>query len=142
MNREVRHDMKDYSRFRILVVDDEPSICESLLDYLEDFGFDVLAADGAEEALEILAKEPRDVAIVDIRLPGMTGENLVMEAHRLQPALRFLIHTGSSNYQPSEELIRLGIQPEHVLTKPMRNLTLLKEAIEKLLQKEENHHDQ
>jgi CheY-like chemotaxis protein len=134
--------MKDYSRFRILVVDDEPSICESLLDYLEDFGFDVLAACGAHEALEILAKKPRDVAIIDIRLPGMNGDHLVMEAHRLQPDLRFLIHTGSSNYHPSEELIRIGIEPEHILTKPVRNLTMLKEAIEKLVQKKENHHDQ
>ena len=67
--------MKDYSRFRILVVDDEPSICESLLDYLEDFGFDVLASCGAHEALEILAKKPRDVAIIDIRLPGMNGDH-------------------------------------------------------------------
>jgi DNA-binding NtrC family response regulator len=131
--------MKDRSRIRILVVDDEPSICESLVDYLEDFDFEVLAACGAHEALEILAKEPRDVAIIDIRLPGMNGDQLVMEAHRLQPDLRFLIHTGSSNYHPSEELVQIGVQPEHIFSKPVRNLTLLKEAIEKLVQKEENH---
>jgi DNA-binding NtrC family response regulator len=131
--------MKDHSRVRILVVDDEPSICESLLDYLEDFGFEVLAACGADEALEILAKEPRDVAIIDIRLPGMNGDHLVMKAHHLQPDLRFLIHTGSSNYHPTEELVQIGVQPEHIFSKPVRNLTLLKEAIEKLVQKEENH---
>jgi DNA-binding NtrC family response regulator len=131
--------MKDHSRVRIIVVDDEPSICESLADYLEDFGFEVLPACSAHKALEILAKEPRDVAIIDIRLPGMNGDHLVVKAHRLQPDLRFLIHTGSSNYRPSEELIRIGIQPEHIFAKPVRNLTLLKEAIEKLVQKEENH---
>jgi DNA-binding NtrC family response regulator len=134
--------MKDRSKIRILVVDDEPSICDSLMDYLEDLGFEVLAACGAHEALEILAKEPRDVAIIDIRLPGMNGDHLVIEAHRLQPDLRFLIHTGSSNYHPSDELVQRGIRPEHIFTKPVRNLSLLKEAIEKLVQEEENHHDQ
>ena len=127
--------MKDHSRVRILVVDDEPSICESLVDYLEDFGLKVFAACSAHEALEILAKEPLDVAIIDIRLPGMSGDHLVMKAHHLQSNLRFLIHTGSSNYQPSEELIQIGIQPEHIFAKPVRNLILLKEAIEKLVQK-------
>ncbi len=131
--------MKDCSRIRILVVDDEPSICESLVDYLEDFSYDVLAACGAQEALEILAKEPRDVAIIDIRLPGMNGDKLVMKAHHLQPDLHFLIHTGSSNYQPSEELLKIGIKREHIFTKPVRNLILLKEAIEKIEQKEENY---
>lgn len=134
--------MKDHSRIRILVVDDEPSICDSLVDYLEDFGYKVLPACGANEALEIIAREPCDVAIIDIRLPGMNGDKLVMKAHSLQPDLRFLIHTGSSNYHPSEELIQLGIQAEHIFTKPVRNLTLLKEAIEKMVQKEENHHGQ
>jgi CheY-like chemotaxis protein len=134
--------MNDHSRVRILVVDDEPAICESLVDYLEDFGFKVLAACSAHEALEILAKESRDVAIIDIRLPGMNGDHLVMKAHRLQPDLRFLIHTGSSNYLPSDELMQIGVQPEHIFTKPVRNLNLLKEAIEKLVQQEENHHAQ
>jgi CheY-like chemotaxis protein len=129
--------MKEHSRVRILVVDDEPSICESLVDYLEDFGFDVLPACGAHEALEILAKETRDVAIIDIRLPGMNGDHLVMKAHHLQPDLRFLIHTGSSNYHPSKELRQIGIQPDHIFAKPVRNLVLLKEAIEKLAQKKE-----
>ena len=134
--------MKNNCSIRILVVDDEPSICESLLDYLEDFGFKVLTASSGDEALETLAKKPQDVAIIDIRLPGMNGDLLVMKAHKQYPGLRFLLHTGSSDYQPSKELAQIGVRPEHIFTKPIRNLKLLKQAIEKLVSRKEDHNGQ
>jgi CheY-like chemotaxis protein len=131
--------MLNDSRIRILVVDDEPSICESLQDYLEDFGFNVLTANDADKALEILARESWDAAIIDMRLPGMNGDLLVQKARQLQPDLRFLIHTGSSNYHPSKELSDAGVGPEHIFIKPIPNLNLLKEAIEKIVQEKRQH---
>ena len=117
---------------RILVVDDESSIRESLAEFLRDFGMRVAAAVHAEEALEILQKEEFDVLIADLRLPGMTGDSMIPKAHQMQPGLRFLIHTGSIDYRLSTELLGLGLTPDHVILKPLADLTTLVDKIEAL----------
>lgn len=114
---------------RVLVVDDEPSIRNSLVEFLEDCQFDVLAADSAESALALITRVPIDVTIVDIRLPDLDGDSLIAEAHRLRPPMRYLIHTGSVAYKLPDTLKAVGIAAEHVLTKPQMNLTVFKDAI-------------
>lgn len=117
---------------RVLVVDDEISVRTSLVGFLEDSDFDVGSAGSGEEALELVAREYYDVAIVDLRLPGISGETLIIEAHKIAPDLRFLIHTGSVGYRLSEELKEIGMRAEHVLLKPLDDLSELIEGIEKL----------
>ena len=121
---------------RVLVVDDEPSIRNSLVEYLEDCQFEVSAADSAEGALELIARVPIDVALVDIRLPKLDGDSLILQAHQLRPRMRFLIHTGSVEYQLSDELNSCGVTQEHVFTKPQMDLTVFKNAICKLMSTE------
>lgn len=120
---------------KVLVVDDELSVSESLVGFLEDSEFDVASASSGEKALELATKEPFDVAIVDLRLPGMSGEALILKAHELVPELRFIIHTGSVGYRLSGELKRIGMLPDHVYLKPMDDLNELVEGIEKLAKK-------
>lgn len=121
---------------KVLVVDDEVSVCKSLVGFLEDSNFDVTSASSGEKALDLATKEHFDVAIVDLRLPGMSGEALILKAHDLVPELRFIIHTGSVGYRLSEELKRIGMLPDHVYLKPMDDLNELVEGIEKLARKE------
>ena len=128
--------MKSENQIKVLVVDDEPSVCETLRDYLEDYGYTVSAAGNSGEAMAILEKELHDVALIDMRLPLMNGDALVLKAHELQPALRFLIHTGSSVFHLPEELRRIGIRGEHVFLKPVRDLSLLRNAIKSLVDPE------
>ena len=120
------------SHIRVLVVDDEPSIRNSLVEFLEDCQFIVSAADSAEGALDLIARFPIDVALVDIRLPKLDGDSLINQAHLLRPRMRFLIHTGSVEYKLPEELKRLGVKNEHVFLKPQTDLSVFKEAIIKL----------
>lgn len=61
----------------ILVVDDETPVRISLAAYLEDEGFEVRVADSAERALESVSADPPDVAVVDLRLPGMDGASFI-----------------------------------------------------------------
>jgi DNA-binding NtrC family response regulator len=129
--------MTDRLPIRVLVVDEEPSIRESLVEYLDDFDFDVSSAENAEDALELLARTPQDVAIVDLRLPGMSGETMIQRAHEMMPAMRFLIYTGSVGYHLSEELERIGMRSEDVFTKPLTDLSLLIKSIQKLMQDKE-----
>ena len=124
------------SQTRVLVVDDEPAIRNSLVEFLKDCQFDVSAADSAEGALDLIASMPFDVALVDIRLPKLDGDSLILQAHQLRPRMRFLIHTGSVEYQLSDELNSCGVTQEHVFTKPQMDLTVFKNAICKLMSTE------
>jgi DNA-binding NtrC family response regulator len=117
---------------RILIVDDELSIRESLAEFLRDFGMTVAASGEAEEALKLLTKNRFDVLIADLRLPGITGDAMIPKAHALQPDLRFLIHTGSIDYRLSEELLALGLTHKHIIFKPLSDLTSLIDKIEEL----------
>jgi len=114
----------------ILVVDDEESIRRNLREYLQDEGFDVQTAESGEEALDLLPLLKPDLAVVDIRLPGMDGNAFIMEAHRLCPSMRFLVFTGSIEYSLPPELQAMGLAEEHVLRKPLQNLSVMSERIE------------
>lgn len=129
--------MTDRSTIRVLVVDDEPSVRESLGEFLEDFEFEVSVAECAEEALDLIGKERYDVAIVDLRLPGMSGDALILKIHDKLPHMHFLIHTGSVAYSLSEDLEQIGVRSEYVFFKPLQDLALLVEGITKLLRQEE-----
>lgn len=121
------------SHIRVLVVDDEPSIRNSLVEFLKDFEFDVWAAESAEAALDLIARVPIDVAVVDIRLPKLDGDSLILQAHLLRPGMRFLIHTGSVEYKLPHELKMVGVAHEHVFLKPQMNLSVFKDAICKMM---------
>ncbi len=124
--------MLSSSGVRVLVVDDEPCIRESLSEFLSDYDYVVSSTESAEEALELLASAPQDVAIVDIRLPGMSGEAFMEQAHSVSPSIRFLVHTGSVHYMVSDELEKVGVRPEHVFLKPLSDLSVIAKQIEVL----------
>ncbi|NOY13090.1 MAG: response regulator [Deltaproteobacteria bacterium] len=118
---------------RILIVDDEASIRESLAEFLRDYHVNTETASDAEEALEMLAADDTfDLLLVDLRLPGMSGEQLILKAHQLKPELRFLIHTGSIDYRLSNALITLGLSSKQIIQKPLTDLSSLIDKIEEL----------
>jgi CheY-like chemotaxis protein len=121
------------SPIRVLVVDDEPSIRNSLVEFLEDCQFEVAAAESAESALDLIARVPIDVALVDVRLPNLDGDSLIRQAHVLHPRMRFLIHTGSVAYKLPDELKTVGVAPEHIFLKPQMDLSVFSDAICKLM---------
>jgi DNA-binding NtrC family response regulator len=125
--------MIDAPHVRVLVVEDEPSVRFSLAGFLEDFNFDVLMAGTAEEALTLIKGEPFQVAIVDVRLPGMDGDAMILKAHEISPSMHFIIYTGSVNYKLSEDLKNIGTRSEYVFPKPQRDLAVFLGAIEDLL---------
>ncbi len=118
---------------KVLVVDDEPGIRESLADFLDDYEFEVFSAESAEQALEIIESENLDIAIVDLRLPGISGDTLILRSHSLKPAMKFLIHTGSVDYRLPAELKAIGMGVENLFLKPIPDLTVIIDAINKIL---------
>jgi DNA-binding NtrC family response regulator len=117
----------------ILIVDDEAGVRESLTDYLEDMGFTVFTAENGEKALEMLANHPMDLAIVDVRLPGIDGTQTIVKATHIQPDLRYIVHTGSVTYRIAPELEALGITSRQILHKPVPQLETIIQTIRRVM---------
>lgn len=108
---------------RVLFVDDEPNILEGLRRMLHDHRgeWDMHFATSGAEALEILAQTPCDVVVSDMRMPGMSGAELLTEVMRRQPGAVRIILSGHSD----RELILKTVGPAHqYLSKPCDAETL------------------
>lgn len=107
----------------ILVVDDDTDTCRNMADILGDRGYRVDAAEGGESALEQARRQPYDVGLLDLRMPGMDGLTLCQRLKQLRPGMVNLIVTGHPGDGLDEEAQAAGaIQ---VLHKPVDFATLL-----------------
>ena len=80
-------------RVKILVVDDEAIVRESLRDWLSDAGYQVLTAENGPKALEIIGRERTGIVISDLVMPGMDGIELMKRAKENQPNIEVIIIT-------------------------------------------------
>ncbi|MGB9590025.1 MAG: response regulator, partial [Candidatus Hydrothermia bacterium] len=87
---------------KVLLVDDEEDIIWGLSRTLIKAGYDVLTALSGENALSTLQTQPVDILITDIKMPGMSGLDLIVEAKRKYPNLKAVVMTARG----SEELMR------------------------------------
>lgn len=102
--------------FRILIADDEPLIRVDLKELLEDLGYDVVAEAGdGNEALELMNQVNPDLAILDIKMPGMDGISLAREISRKLPVI---ILTAYTERQLIEKARDAGVMA--YLSKPFR----------------------
>ncbi|MBL4795260.1 MAG: response regulator [Pseudomonadales bacterium] len=106
----------------VLVVDDEELIRLNLVAYLEDDEIETVSTTSGEDALMILENQGFDVGIIDMRLPGINGNELIVAANRRWPDMRFIIHTGSTEYRLPQGLVDLGIDDSHVFLKPLPDM--------------------
>jgi DNA-binding NtrC family response regulator len=124
----------DISKIKVFVVDDESVVCSNVAAFLEDEGFTIFSAASGEEALDLILKQEIDVDIIDMRLPGINGDTLILKTHEIQPVLKFLIHTGSTNYSVSRSLEEIGVKKDQVFRKPLLDMSVLTKGILKLLE--------
>ncbi|MES9877164.1 MAG: response regulator [Candidatus Sedimenticola sp. PURPLELP] len=117
----------------ILVVDDEESVLLNLVAYIEDEGYDVISAANGEEALQLIGERRPDLGIMDMRLPGMDGNELISRAFEAHPKMKFLVHTGSADYSVPPELERIGLTEKNVFKKPVSDMAIFTKAIADLL---------
>ena len=114
----------------ILVIDDEETVRRCLVYFFENEGLEVGEAASGAEALGLVREgHSFTVALVDMRLPDMDGTELVLALHDLSPSLRFLVHTGSSDYELPEALEYIGVRPEDIMFKPVIGMERLLEAV-------------
>jgi len=92
----------------ILIVEDEAIMRESLRDWLTDIGYEVETVEAGEEALETLAGRDFDLAIVDMRLPGKDGIEVLKEAKTKRPQLKGIIITAYPSVDTAVEAMKYG----------------------------------
>jgi DNA-binding NtrC family response regulator len=80
-------------KIKILVVDDEAIVRESLSDWLKDAGYQVFTAENGHKALEVIEKEKPGIMITDMVMPGMDGIELMRRVKQIQPDIEVIIIT-------------------------------------------------
>ncbi len=117
---------------RVLILDDDEKLRRSLETFFEDEAFEVTGVESGEAGLELLASHAVDAAIVEMRLPGMDGNEWITCASHLYPGMRFLIYTGLINYVVPEHL-RTVLSNNQVFLKPSEDMGVLAEGIRRLV---------
>ncbi len=107
----------------VLVVDDDTSLRETVVEVLAAHGYQAVACAGAEEAIEHLQARGADVVVTDLRMPGMKGEALLEEVRRTFPEVPVIAVTAFGSVQQAMDLTRAGAAD--YLEKPFRTQPLL-----------------
>ena len=114
----------DWKR-RIFIVDDEQDLTDSLTAIFLQHGYDVRAANSAEQAVEMLATWQPELALVDVALPGMNGIDLALAIRKAHPNCRLLLISGQA---ATHDLLREAAQKGNIfefLAKPVHPLFML-----------------
>lgn len=96
------------SGVRLLLVDDSYAFRERLARAFRERGFDVQTAANYDDALDVAAAAPPDLAVVDMRMPGRSGLELLRDLKRFNGRTRVLILTGFGSIATALDAIRLG----------------------------------
>jgi two-component system response regulator RegA len=106
----------DVERKTVLVVDDEQTFRERLMQALEERGFEAWGASSGDAAIARAERETPEYAVVDLRLGGMSGLQVVRRLHDLDPTTRIVVLTGYGSIATALDAVRSGAV--HYLTKP------------------------
>jgi CheY-like chemotaxis protein len=119
---------------RVLLVDDEAVVRDSVSEWLRDEEYEVECASNGTDALDAMAKRRFDTALVDLKMPGMDGIELMKKIKQDSPKTIVIIITAYGTVENAVEAIKSGASD--YLTKPF-TLDRLEKAIEETRQKTE-----
>ena len=141
-------------KVNILIVDDEEIVRESLASWLEEDGYEVKVAENADRALERLPEKDWNLAMVDLKMPGMDGIELMEEIRKTKPETIVIIMTAYATVDTAVQAMKKGaydyivkpFNPEDLsmtIRKIIEHQKLLKENIylRKELKKQYRLHD-
>lgn len=115
---------------RILIVDDEPAITEELSDYLREEGYEVATALDGKGGLKFLETFQPEVVLTDLKLPDMSGLEILATVRRSYPNIKVIVCTGYVDQQLIDEAERL--ERDAFIQKPF-DLEFIRGEIDKLL---------
>jgi len=121
------------SMARILVIDDEPVVTQTLRRYLERHGFEVLIASNGDEGIELHAENPADIVVTDILMPGKEGFETIHALREISPGLRIIAISGGGRNEPHTYLrFAQKFGADRAFSKPL-DLSVLVSSIRELL---------
>jgi DNA-binding NtrC family response regulator len=124
--------------FRVLVVDDEDDFLTTLVNRLRKRNLEVSGVASGEKALGLLDKEPFDVVILDVKMPGMDGVDVLGEMKRKWPLVEVIMLTGHASIASGIEGMKRGAFD--YIMKPT-DIDDLVDKMRKAFQKKSNHEE-
>jgi len=129
--------------FNVLLVDDELEFLETLVKRLTKRGLNISTAKSGEDALKIIGGKGIDVAVLDVRMPGMDGIQTLREIKKIDPLMEVIMLTGHASVEVAIEGMELGafdylMKPADIdelfykLQDAFKKKTIQQEKIEKL----------
>jgi DNA-binding NtrC family response regulator len=117
--------MADKDKKKILVVDDEDTVCRSIKKALVREEYDIDVALSGEEALKMEGQKKYDVIIVDLMMPGLNGMDLLKSLKSISPAVQVIMITGYPTMKNTLQAMQIGafdFLPKPFLPYDLRNL--------------------
>jgi CheY-like chemotaxis protein len=93
---------------RILVVDDEAPVLEVLGEYFTAQGYEVATASGGLEALTVMTRTPPDLVLLDIRMPGMDGVEVLRRLRHAHKSVPVIMVTANEDVALARETLKIG----------------------------------
>lgn len=93
---------------RVLIVDDEAELVSALVERLNLRGFRARGVTAGEEALDLLDRESYDVVLLDVKMPGLGGLEVIRRIKEERPSLEVILLTGHGSVKNVEEGMALG----------------------------------
>lgn len=118
---------------KILIIDDESYIRESIKHFFEDYGYNVIEADGGKQGLKVFEKIKPDIVLCDLLMPGMNGLEVLGIITKRCPGTPIIIISGTGNIADTVEALRLGAWD--YIMKPIQDMNVLYHAVTKGLER-------
>ena len=116
----------------VLIVDDEPSVRQTLSEWMRKKNFHVFEAEGGRQAMEMIQRDDPDIVISDVVMPGMDGIQLLKEAKAVKADIPFLMISGYPSRSTAVDIMKYGASdylpkpftPEELVNRVSRTLRL------------------
>ena len=115
---------------KLLIVDDEIEICEFLMEFFTDRHFNVITALSGEEALEKVESEHPQILLLDIKMPGMDGIEVLRRVKERHQSIKVIMITAVETNDKIEEAYKWGA--DNYITKPLSLEDLERDVKEKI----------
>lgn len=120
---------------QILIIDDDSAVRQSISDYLEDSGFDVVAKECGAEALQWFSGHQPDVVLTDLRMPDIDGLSILKRVHQLSPRTPVIVISGIGVVKDVADALRLGAAD--YIVKPVVDMEVLVHSVNRALERAE-----
>ncbi len=122
-----------FSGSKILIIDDEPIMLENMAVYLEDSGFSIVSSRDGKAGLEAFTSQQPDLVLLDLRMPGMDGLEVLSRLKKRSPDTPVIVVTGEGGMGDAVSALRLGAYD--FITKPVLDMALLEHSAREALEK-------